>query len=292
MTFLLSIMSALFAGAAAIAMLRTRFPEPHKSRAPSSRRSQTQAFARTLARSVARALPLAKKDENALRSKLAQAGIVTSPAVFYGASLSFFGLSCTGALIAHNALPDTQPALLKPALCLFSTAAAASVPFALVSLKASRRKKGIEAELPTTLDMLAASVEAGLTFERSIRIVSSRRTGPLSEELIQTDRDVSVLGFSRSQALERMAKRCGSEEVSLFASSVIASSSSGAPLARMLKGLAQAARKRRFQKMEAEANKIPTKMVFPLAFLIMPSTFLVAMAPAGISIANNAMEVL
>lgn len=292
MTLLLSAVSALFAGTMAIAVLHARFPEPQRSRAPSFRKYRTRTFARTVAQSVASALPLARKDENALRSRLAQAGIATSPTVFYGASLSFFGAFCAGALVMHNALPDTQPALIKPTLCILSTAAAAFAPFALVSFKASRRKRAIEAELPTTLDMLAASVEAGLTFERSIRIVSSRREGPLSEELIQADRDVSMLGFSRSQALKRMAQRCGSEEISLFASSVIASSSSGAPLAKMLKGLAQAARKRRFQKMEAEANKIPTKMVFPLAFLIMPSTFLVAIAPAGISIANNVVEVL
>ena len=88
-----------------------------------------------------------------------------------------------------------------------------------------------------------------------------------------------------------MARRCGSDDLALFASSVAVSSKAGAPIASILKRQAAAARTRRFQKLEAEANKIPTKMVFPLAFLVMPGVFIVAISPAVISIANNVTEV-
>ena len=69
------------------------------------------------------------------------------------------------------------------------------------------------------------------------------------------------------------------------------SSKAGAPIAAILKRQAAAARTRRFQHLEAEANKIPTKMIFPLAFLVMPGVFIIAVSPAVISIVSNASEV-
>lgn len=292
MTIIFSALAALFAGTAVFATLRARYPERSKPKTPSSRQARPGTIASTIANSAASAIPLAREDENRLRSRLARAGLSVSPSEFYGTSLAFFGTSCAGALLVCNALPSDGAGCLKPTVFASTAVAAALAPRAFLAAKAAARKRDIEAALPTVLDMLAASVEAGLTFERSVRAIAKRRPNALSEELEQAERDVSMLGYTRSQALERMAARCGSEEVSLFASSVIASSRSGAPLANMLKSQARSARKRRFQRMEAEANKIPTKMVFPLAFLIMPSAFLIAVAPAIVSIAKNVAEVL
>lgn len=282
-------MLAVIAGAATLAILQAKFALSDR---PSAGPTDVRAgFAARIARFAARLAPLGKRDESVLRLKLARAGMPVSPTLYYGTSLSFFGCATAGIALACGALLPAEPVYLRPCATVALSAACALAPFAVLASRASRRKRAIERDLPTALDMLSASVEAGLTFERSMRTVSGRRKGALSDELAKVDRDMSMLGYTRPQALRRMADRCDSEEVSLFVSAIVASSRSGAPLAKILKGQASSARKRRFQRMLSEANKIPTKMVFPLAFLIMPSAFIVAVSPAAISIAKNVTEV-
>ena len=192
---------------------------------------------------------------------------------------------------ATSSLMPTTDSAVRLVFCLAVAGVCACAPWAFLEARTRARRAEIEAALPATLEMLAVTVEAGLTLERALRAVSARRHDALAHELSLADDEISLFGYTRDQALERMARRCGSDDLALFASSVAVSSKAGAPIASILKRQAAAARTRRFQKLEAEANKIPTKMVFPLAFLVMPGVFIVAISPAVISIANNVTEV-
>lgn len=235
-------------------------------------------------------VPASHTTTDRLRLRLSQAGVPVPASVYYGASVTAVGCGLVLALAVSSLLPATDPAV-RLACCLALAGACACAPWAFLEVRGRARRAEIEASLPATLEMLAVAVEAGFTLERALRSVSTRRHDALARELALADDDISLFGYTREQALERMARRCGSDDLALFASSVAVSSKAGAPIASILKRQAAAARTRRFQKLEAKANKIPTKMVFPLAFLVMPGVFIVAISPAVISIANNVVEV-
>lgn len=235
-------------------------------------------------------VPVSRAATDRLRLRLFQAGVPVPASAYYGASVT--AVACGLVLAsATSSLMPTADSAVRLVFCLAVAGVCACAPWAFLEARTRARRAEIEAALPATLEMLAVTVEAGLTLERALRAVSARRHDALAHELSLADDEISLFGYTRDQALERMARRCGSDDLALFASSVAVSSKAGAPIASILKRQAAAARTRRFQKLEAEANKIPTKMVFPLAFLVMPGVFIVAISPAVISIANNVTEV-
>lgn len=251
------------------------------------------AFGRSLARLstfAAAFVPVSRAATDRLRLRLSQAGVPVPASVYYGASVTAVACGLVLALALSSLMPAADP-MARLACCLALAGACACAPWAFLEARGRARRAEIEASLPATLEMLAVAVEAGLTLERALRAVSTRRHDALAHELALADDDISLFGYTRDQALMRMARRSGSEDLALFASSVAVSSKAGAPIASILKRQASAARTRRFQRLEAKANKIPTKMVFPLAFLVMPGVFIVAISPAVISIANNVVEV-
>lgn len=297
MTVFAALAAAALAGFGVRALLALRWPVPHSTpppfippdtapKAPLPARRWLDAAA-ALAR---RAVPASRESTDRLRLRLARAGLGVSAPVYHGVSVAFAACGAVAAIVATSLLPQADP-FVRLAVCLALAGAAACTPRAYLDARARARKKAVEAALPATLETLAVAVEAGLTLERAFRSVARRRTDALARELATVDEDVSLLGYTRDQALARLAERCGSEDLALFASAVTVSSKAGAPIASILKRQAAAARTRRYQRLEAEANKIPTKMIFPLAFLVMPGVFIVAVSPAVISIATNAAEV-
>lgn len=297
MAVLASLAAAALAGFGMRAFLALRWPIPPSAPSPYTPSAANSVGAQprgrwmnTLAEAARKTVPASRESTNRLRLRLAQAGIDVPAPVYHGVSVSFVACGLVVALLATSLLPQKDPAITMAA-CLSIAGATACIPRAYLDVQARRRRKAVEAALPATLETLAVAVEAGLTLERAFRSVSRRRTDVLARELATVDEDISLLGYTRDQALQRLAKRCGSEDLALFASAVSVSSRAGAPVASILKRQAAAARTRRYQRLEAEANKIPTKMIFPLAFLVMPGVFIVAISPAVISIAANAAEV-
>ena len=295
MALFAAIASASLVGFGARMLLAARFPTLSRP-APPSRRSaevprRTPSGLLPKVASLARSIvPASRQSTDRLRLKLAQAGLKVPAPVYHGFSVAMTACGIAMAAFATPLLPEDKPAFRLIA-CLGIAGIAACTPRALLDARARARKKEVDAALPATLEMLAVAVEAGLTLERAIRSVSKRRSDALAQELAVVDEDISLLGYTRDQSLGRLAQRCGSEDLALFASAVSVSSKAGAPIAAILKRQAAAARTRRFQHLEAEANKIPTKMIFPLAFLVMPGVFIIAVSPAVISIVSNASEV-
>lgn len=298
MTFLVALLITLGSAFVIRALLALRFPVPQDAgtRHPLSiQQSNPSSLASRFLNSsafltVTRFIPLSRKETDGIRLRLAQAGLPISASLYYGISITVLAGGCLLGMGVASLIPATE-AFARITTSFVVVGLAAVAPLSFLTLKTRRRKQEIEAELPSTLEMLAIAVEAGLTLERAFRSVAGNRKGALAHELILTDEDISLLGYSKEQALQRMVRRCGSEELELFVSAVIVSSKAGAPIASILKRQAQAARMRRFQKLEAQANKIPTKMIFPLAFLIMPGVFIIAVSPAVLSIINKVGEV-
>jgi len=153
------------------------------------------------------------------------------------------------------------------------------LPGVVVDRLAKSRKNAIRRALPSSLDMLALSTEAGLSFDGAIGQVAYRWNTPLSDEL----RRVMVefqMGRDRRQALRELAQRTGVPELSRFASAVIQADSLGVPLSRVLHEQSDEMRLRRRQRAEELAQKAPVKMLFPMVLLIFPALFVVVLGPA------------
>ncbi|MEG0147525.1 MAG: type II secretion system F family protein [Raoultibacter sp.] len=244
-----------------------------------------------IAEGVSRFLPQARADKDTLRRRLARAGLTCTPSLFYGVSII---VALGGSALAFLLAPFVSGRSLPIGMACTATLVVIAVclPQLYLNAKTRSRQAEINAQLPAALELLALSVEAGLTMERAIFHVSTQGKGVLNEEFGLVDRDISLFGYSREQALKRLGDRCQVEGLSLFVASVISSSKTGSPIAAVLKSQAKAARNARFHYVEETANKIPTKMIFPLTFLIMPGVFIIVLAPAAISIAHNIIGVI
>ena len=153
--------------------------------------------------------------------------------------------------------------------------------------KMRRRQNSILEQLPELLDLLSISVEAGRSFQ-AFQYIAEQCEGPLVDEFIFAGRAM-VLGRSRRAALEDMSCRCGLDEVQTFASAVIQADEMGISLRNILVSQAAEARNAKRMRIEERAQKVPIKMLLPMALLIFPVLLIILMAPAVPQIMNALM---
>lgn len=103
---------------------------------------------------------------------------------------------------------------------------------------ASRRRRAFESELPSALDLVAGSLEAGAPLAHALELVASEGEGPLAEEF---ERALAHhrLGRPLIEALEESAARVGSRDFSWCASAIRAQQEFGASLASVFRTLAE-----------------------------------------------------
>jgi tight adherence protein C len=142
-----------------------------------------------------------------------------------------------------------------------------------------KRQKLIVRSLPTYLDFLTMSVEAGLNMAGAIsQAVAKGPAGPLKNEFAFVLRDLRS-GLTRAEALRRMEARVRVPQVSSFISAVVQAERMGASLGGTFRTQAEQRRVERFQIAEKLAMEAPVKLIFPLVVFIFPVTFVVLMFP-------------
>ncbi|HEY0387393.1 MAG TPA: type II secretion system F family protein [Gaiellales bacterium] len=221
-----------------------------------------------------------------LRRKLAAAGWsrlltpeelaglkVVLPLAMYGTML---------ALIAVGVVPLVFGAVGGLAL---AAVAYVGLPF-VIDMRIHGRRDKIVASLPTVLDLLTLSVEAGMSFDAALQRLVKRLRGPLIDELTLMLRDTQ-LGASRSEALSGLAARVDAPEMTSFVRALVQADRLGVPLAQMLRTQADDLRHRLRNEAEEHAMKAPVKMLFPTVLLIFPAVFIVVLGPAVISLMDK-----
>jgi tight adherence protein C len=152
-------------------------------------------------------------------------------------------------------------------------------PALLVGTRAQRRMDRVDRDLPELIDLLIATIEAGLGFAGSLQLVADRFDGPLGQELRLTLREQNM-GLSTERALENLLDRCETPSVRAFVRAISQGESLGVSIGTMLRNLAAETRKRRRQKATEQVQKTPVKMLFPLVFLVFPVLLIVLLYPA------------
>jgi tight adherence protein C len=156
-------------------------------------------------------------------------------------------------------------------------------PLFLLKGRARRRTERVELELPELLDLLVVTLEAGVGFIAALQRSAERMTGPLADEIRLTLRE-HQLGLGMDAALTNLLGRCDIPGVRAFVRAVVQSEALGTSIGQVMRDLAGDMRRRRRQIIEEKAQKAPIKMLFPLAFMILPALLMVVLYPglAGI----------
>jgi tight adherence protein C len=156
-------------------------------------------------------------------------------------------------------------------------------PLILVRRRARLRLEEIDWQMPELIDVLVTTVEGGVGFSGSLQMASRRMHGPLGEELRLTLQEQDM-GLSTSEALAHLQERADTPSTRTFVRAILQGEQLGVSIGKIMRDLATEMRKTRRQKAEERAQKAPTKMLFPLVFLIFPAMFVVLLGPAVISI--------
>lgn len=143
----------------------------------------------------------------------------------------------------------------------------------------------IRRELPNALDMLSVCADAGLGFDQSLQKISNYWDTELGHELKRVTQEVEM-GVSRSEALRNMSNRLDVEDLSRFISIIIQAELIGMSYADVLHSQALQMRVLRQYWAREIANKLPAKMILPLALCIFPALIAVILGPTIPTILN------
>ncbi|OKJ02123.1 hypothetical protein AMK18_11970 [Streptomyces sp. CB01249] len=137
----------------------------------------------------------------------------------------------------------------------------------------ARRKDDIERTLPDFLDVLAVVVSAGLGFRQALERVSEKYTGPWSDELRITLRQMDM-GVSRRDAFDQLRRRNESEQVSMFVSALQQGEELGAPIVDTLIQIANDMRRTDAQNARRKASKAVPKATLIVTSFMLPGTII------------------
>jgi len=154
-----------------------------------------------------------------------------------------------------------------------------------INTRISTRRKEIEKELPDVLDLLTISIEAGLGFDAAMQRVVQKASGPISDEFNLSLQEMRI-GKTRREALRDLSTRTGVVNLSRFVESLIQADQLGISLGNVLRNQSDQMRILRRQRIQEQAMKAPVKMLFPIMIFIMPTIFIVILAPAIVRFAD------
>jgi tight adherence protein C len=153
--------------------------------------------------------------------------------------------------------------------------------------RSKKREKEIVRMLPTFLDFITMSVEAGLSLTGALNQAVSK--GPPSlfrVELERVNRDVKA-GAGRVEALQAMADRLQIREVSALVNAIAVAERTGGSVGNVLRAQSDQRLAERFQRAEKQAMEAPVKLIFPLVAFIFPSTFLMLFFPLAMKLLHG-----
>ena len=222
---------------------------------------------------------------SALRARLMQAGYFNREAVTL-----YLGVRVVALAVATGAT-----LLLLPWAAAKGGGFGATIMggvFALVALlgpdqvlkaRISDREREYRDGFPDLLDLLVASVEAGLSLDAAVGRITVelvRRYPRLSEHLRLLTLELRA-GRARKEVWSRLADRLGIDEAHNFATMLRQSEEMGTSLGDTLKVFAEEMRNKRMMRAEEKALALPAKLTVPLILFIFPCLLGVLILPAA-----------
>jgi len=153
------------------------------------------------------------------------------------------------------------------------------LPITYVKRTGRIRLGAIDRALPDVIDLVVVSVEAGQGFAQAMDTAASRTPGALGEELRLTLQE-QRFGLPMDRALENLNVRAETPNMRTFVRAVVQGERLGVSIGQIMRTVSKEMRMRRRQSAEERAQKTTVKILFPLVFFILPSFFIVLLAPA------------
>jgi tight adherence protein C len=185
-------------------------------------------------------------------------------------------LKCAGAAIALLGALLTAgsfPGRLGLAVVAAAPAAGYVLPDYWLGRTARLRADAALRELPSMLDLLRVTLEAGRAPVSAMGMVGMRFDGPLAAEWRAAATQVA-LGVPRQVALEQVGRHVPVAGVRTFVETLVYSNRAGLRLADALAAQAAAARHARRHRIREQAARAGPKMQLVVALVLVPSVML------------------
>lgn len=162
--------------------------------------------------------------------------------------------------------------LLFGLVALVLTMGGAYAPLFWLNRAISERKLEVQRALPDFLDMVATTVQAGLSANAALSYAVHAAPGALGEEIKEALSQMR-LGRNRAEALKAMTLRVNQPQLTSTVSAITQAERLGSNLSNVLNELAEDVRDHRIMLVEEQAAKLPIKMIFPMALFLLPALF-------------------
>jgi tight adherence protein C len=228
--------------------------------------------------------------QSQLRLKLAQAGFNGRDAVtlYLGGRALALGCAIAATLVL---LPWATAGGGGPlAILVAATLAVAAIlgPDQVLKARKSRREREYRNGFPDMLDLMVASVEAGLSLDAAIgRIMGElvSRYPNLADHMKIMTLELRA-GRSRKEAWSRFADRLGLDEARSFATMLRQAEDMGVSLGETLAVFSDDMRNKRMMRAEEKAMALPAKLMLPLILFIFPCLLGALILPAAVHVAQ------
>jgi len=224
--------------------------------------------------------------DTSLWEQLIRAGYMSraAPAVYTGVKifLLIIGLALTAILV----IPTESGLQQKMFLILAGGSVPFFIPNLVVRIQERNRRQEIRHALPDAVDLLEICVSSGIGLDMAWNMVAEEihHVSPVLGNAMDLSNFEMHLGANRTQAMRNMASRTGAQQLASLAAILVQSERFGTSVATALQEFANWMREERQMTAEEEAEKLPTKLLFPMAVFIFPAILVVTVGPAVIQI--------
>ncbi len=259
------------------------------------RKKMGNADTMTLMRQIVQQLKLLQQHQvDTLQQKLTQAGYRSKDAIivfaFAKLVMPFVGLGLgiflSGINWQHPFSTDEATGwLILLGLGYFG----ARLPEIIVANARQKRQHAIRKALPDALDLMMICAEAGLSLAAALDRVAhelQRMSPELAEEFSLTSVELGFLP-DRAVALRHLAERVDMKEMRGMVNVIAQTEKYGTPIAQALRTLAKEFRTERMLRAEQKAARLPALMTVPMIVFILPTLFIIVMAPAIIGVMDT-----
>ncbi|MDE3059702.1 MAG: type II secretion system F family protein [Pseudomonadota bacterium] len=250
------------------------------------KRPEAEASVNFIRKFVTRLQLIKKNTIGETESRLIEAGFRSKDAIFV---LAFFNLvlpvvlGILGFIVFRlNAGSTSKWHMIHYLWPILGAYMGLKLPGWYVNRTRKKRYANIQKALPDVLDLMTICAEAGLSLAAMLERVS-RELGiaypETAEEMALTSVEIGFLP-DRNKALSNLAERCKLPELRGITSVLIQTEKYGTPIAQALRVLSKEFREARMLRAEQKAARLPALMTVPMICFILPTLFIVIIAPA------------